>query len=465
MPEGAKRKRDLVKFAGRPAFDGWDSGGASLGNRRPLGVAEPMLSEANRWAALMLPIGFAFGHREVIRIMRCILWLATLASLIPLPLTARGEETLDSYFQTLAFERYEKEQAASEIQLASACGDATGCPCGSYYTGDFSKKCSYMYDCLPPCEPVNVCPSCEPSGPDRCCCTRLGWNLWQTSPAWTVRAGAIFLTRERPKQTPLLFDGSGTAELFNAKNFDFGAQAGFDGSFVRTFAGGNHAIEGRYFGVNDWTATQSFTAPASWNLGAAAFVPFAPGAPTGVLFNYDSNLNSGELNWRCRHNYWLDWLAGFRWVQLDESMRLDTNVGGPVAARFNTRNNLYGAQGGFDVRALGFNCPFFLGGTVKAGIYGNDASNNSAVTVSGSPLFDARAQRGVAAFVGEIDITGGYRFNPHVAVHGGYQFLWIENAAIASDQVRATNFASHNGINPNGDPLYMGAVTGLDITW
>jgi hypothetical protein len=396
--------------------------------------------------------------------MRSWLRIAALASLLVLPAVSRGDEQLDAYFQTLAFERYEAEQAVKEIELTSACGDAAGSTCcGPCYTGDFSNKCKNLYDCTPP---RPDCPPCECPGPDRCCCTRLGWNLWQTAPAWTFRAGAAFIQRERPKMTPLLFDGSGTGELFNASNFHFRAwQAGFDGGFIRTFEGGNHAIEGRYFGVNDFEDRQTFTAPANWNLGAAALVPFAPGVPTAVAFDYNSNLNSSELNWRCRQNYWLDWLAGFRWVQLDESLRFDTNAGGPVSAYFNTRNNLYGAQGGFDIRALGFSCPWFLGGTAKAGIYGNAASNNSAVTLLGNPLLDAHAQQGVVAFIGELNFSGGYRFNDHVAVRGGYQILWIENAAMASDQISATNFSSHNGFNPHGDPLYLGALTGVDVTW
>jgi hypothetical protein len=402
--------------------------------------------------------------------------IAALASLVLLPAAVRGDEQLDAYFQTLAFERYEAEQAAQEITLtsacadapcgAAACGDAAGSTCcGPCYTGDYSNKCSYLYDCLPPREPCNVCPPCEPSGPDRCCCTRLGWNLWQTAPAWTFRAGAVFIQRERPKLTPLFLDGPATSVLLDANSFGFPWQAGFDGAFNRTFAGGNHAIEGRYFGVNDWNSRQTFTAPATFNLNTALLIPFTPGAPTPVALNYNSNLNSSEVNWRCRQNYWLDWLAGVRWVQVDESLRMETNAGGPAAAYFNTRNNLYGTQGGFDIRALGFSCPWFLGGTAKAGIYGNSASNNSAIVAPGNPVLDAHAQRGVVAFVGELNFRGGYRFNEHVAVHGGYQILWIENAAMAPDQVPVTNFATHNGINANGDPLYLGALTGVDITW
>jgi hypothetical protein len=401
--------------------------------------------------------------------MRSWLRIAALASLLVLPAVGRGDERLDAYFQTLAFERYEAAQAAEEIQLTSACGDmacgdaAGSTCCGPCYTGDFSNKASYLYDCTPP---RPDCPPCECPGPDRCCCTRLGWNLWQTAPAWTFRAGAVFIQHERPKATPLIADGTATTVLLDARDFDFRPwQAGFDGSFIRTFAGANHAIEGRYFGVNDFNSRETFTAPATFILNTSSPLLFTSGGPTPVALDYNSNLNSSELNWRCRQNYWLDWLVGARWVQLDESLRMETNAGGPAAAYFNTRNNLYGAQGGFDIRALGFSCPWFLGGTAKAGIYGNTASNNSAISAPGNPLLDAHAQQGVVSFVGELNFAGGYRFNEHVAVRGGYQILWIENTAMAADQVPATNFANHNGINAHGDPLYLGALTGLDITW
>ncbi|MBL9165621.1 MAG: BBP7 family outer membrane beta-barrel protein [Planctomycetaceae bacterium] len=71
-----------------------------------------------------------------------------------------------------------------------------------------------------------------------------------------------------------------------------------------------------------------------------------------------------------------------------------------------------------------------------------------------------------AAFVGEIDLTLGYRLTQHIIVRGGYQLLWIDNVALAGDA------ASRGLLNPSvlrgvefNSLFYQGATTGIDFVW
>ena len=70
------------------------------------------------------------------------------------------------------------------------------------------------------------------------------------------------------------------------------------------------------------------------------------------------------------------------------------------------------------------------------------------------------------AFVGEIDLTLGYRLTQHVTLRSGYQLMWLDNVALAGDA------ASRSLLNPSllrdidyDSLFYQGATTGIDFVW
>ncbi len=61
---------------------------------------------------------------------------------------------------------------------------------------------------------------------------------------------------------------------------------------------------------------------------------------------------------------------------------------------------------------------------------------------------------------------GLYQLNDYWWVRGGYQLLWIEGAALASDQVAVSDpFHGHAAIDTNGSPFFHGAIIGLECNY
>jgi hypothetical protein len=184
---------------------------------------------------------------------------------------------------------------------------------------------------------------------------------------------------------------------------------------------------------------------------------------------YQSRLHSAEFNLRFNSSFGrLTWLAGFRWIGLDE--QLDMRAG-PLYGRypayfiFRTNNNLFGGQVGADVAVLDRG-PFHVGCTLKAGLYGNAARNAFDYDDSnGTSTLLSSDRQDQVAFAGDINVTGVYQCTKHLALQGGYQLLWIQDVAIAGDQLAAVNSDAGNGITSNGRVFYHGALASINFTW
>jgi hypothetical protein len=68
--------------------------------------------------------------------------------------------------------------------------------------------------------------------------------------------------------------------------------------------------------------------------------------------------------------------------------------------------------------------------------------------------------------VGDIGVNLSYQVTRHVSFVGGYQLLWINGAALASDQAAYTlRQVDLDVITTQGDVFYHGAQTGAVLTW
>jgi hypothetical protein len=108
-------------------------------------------------------------------------------------------------------------------------------------------------------------------------------------------------------------------------------------------------------------------------------------------------------------------------------------------------------------------------GLFKAGIYGDHATNRAHIALADTAFSaDSYASAGGVAFAGEMSITGAYRFTEHLSLRAGYQLLWLEGVAQASDQVAASNPYPATGPSAatvafQGSPHYDGAFLGLEL--
>jgi hypothetical protein len=252
------------------------------------------------------------------------------------------------------------------------------------------------------------------------------------------------LTRNRPSSVPLLQTTTGgvTTPLLNASQLDLSTGWGYELDMIRRFNRSCNAAEVRYFGVYGFNSSFGPTAAQS-----VAFVQIPnPFDPAVASANYTSQLQSAEANLRRQYTPWLQLLAGFRWVELDDVLSESVTVtagrfqGTQSIQRLNAFNRLFGAQIGADAQVWqrGRLAVDAIG---KAGIYGN-TTNSYRTSTFISPIFGTNttglartAEAGKTAFVGEIGLTGRYMLTERLWLRSTYELLWIDGVATASDQV------------------------------
>lgn len=302
-----------------------------------------------------------------------------------------------------------------------------------------------------------------------CGCCECCQNSCQ--PLWTVNAGTVILHRDTPHPSPIILNSITRATLLDASDFSFNWAAGADIEVIRRVVNYEaiDAIDFRYFGVQSLEADTSIDTGTMWKM-----VNWTGSLPRSQIDTvYSSQFHSAELN-ACRDSAysWLTWLAGFRWIGMDEQMDLTVRIGSngvfgrPGYYTFATRNNLYGGQIGMALKLWDHGGPFRINCLGKAGLYGNTATNQyDIIDSTGRYNLLSTDRSSPLAFVGDINLTATYQITNHLALQGGYQLLWLQGVAVAGDQTAAINIANHNGIADNGGVFYHGAMASVNFTW
>jgi hypothetical protein len=284
------------------------------------------------------------------------------------------------------------------------------------------------------------------------------WNF-DPRPLWEVYAGAVVLTRAAPHRSRVIEDAATGNTLLNANSYDFNWSAGAD-IFALRRVDGDHidAYDVRYFGLQSLAAPSSVTTAGAWRLPNDADTSAA--ATIDTVFR--SQLYSAEFNGRHYSTPALAFLAGMRWLQLNDQIIGNADAGTITEFRESTQNNLYGAQVGFVWSRPPEANPFSLVWTSKVGIFGNAARNHLNANC-GCLSNDSQGQ---LAFVGDVNLVGKYALGDHISLQGGYQLLWIGGVAVASDQfVVMQPSTTHDGINSRGGVFFHGAMASLNVNW
>lgn len=306
----------------------------------------------------------------------------------------------------------------------------------------------------------------------------------------SVYGGAEYLYLNRaggPANVPLLVDGGTGDTLLSTNQLDFdhlsGARAWF-GMRCGNWGG----VEFGYMSFFDAGAGAVRTS-ADYP-GVDLSLPGDLGPGSNVFFgldlldvNYTSDLDSYEINFvsccyrgcdsGCSKSYFdtVEWMAGFRYLSLDENLNLYAErdeVGGIEQGNYEigATNDLYGAQIGLRTRS-NFG-RFSIEGLAKAGLFANYAEQRQYVI--DYPAFELRPPVGASdtqvAFVGELGLTGIYRFSDHWGLRAGYSLIWLEGLALAPDQLDfSLDPAAGSTINQDGGLLLHGFHVGIEARW
>ena len=283
-------------------------------------------------------------------------------------------------------------------------------------------------------------------------CAPCSWDTWQ------VTADALFLHRRRPAAADLVVSALDETGILNARDFDLGIHAGFDVALTRRL-GECFGIEVRYFGIDHWNSLATAPTPPDSLLQVNASPPVFPRAGTGIAATHTSELHNVEINGHYRGNDRWTLLAGFRYVELDEQFTADLiGAAVPFSYRAATRNRLYGGQLGANVVLWDRGEPFTADAFGKAGIFGNAAAQHSSYATD---TVSATGDGSPVSLLGELGITGNYRISQRWSATCGYQLLWINRVALATEQVASSNFVFGSGIDAAGDTFYHGAAVGV----
>jgi hypothetical protein len=343
---------------------------------------------------------------------------------------------------------------------------------------------------------------------------------------WTLSLEAIALKRSSGSvNQPLINQVSGNqvwysmtqpnssnsayaTELFNSNQFNYGYQVG-PKITINYRDDSGVGLELSYFNVLNLNGTNTTGPNGNW------LTMYAPGpfwqtqdSPNqGMTWRSTTNLYSAEVNTKSEITRNLKLIAGFRWIQLNDTLtgavtppdqfapawkaspgvpcggatfptfqQLSLcgssiwNVSQPLSfSNFwvtSTTNNLFGLQLGaegdlFNIGKLS------LGGSLKAGVYNNRATQSDWVSMA-KQFYYGSATRSRPAYAGDAVLQLKYHLTNDFAVKLGYQLLWLDKIALAPGQIPKTysngllGTETANGVNAGSNILFQGGALGIE---
>ena len=320
--------------------------------------------------------------------------------------------------------------------------------------------------------------NCEPAG--------LFQRLWGLCRAhddagcWTGRVDALILSRNAPAFRPLYTVGPGGPVALNADQLESIAAVGPRVSlFKRDHC--NTSWEGTYIYSGGFVAEQNRANPdAPYQLADPGIYGYqSSGDVNAITSRLTSSLQSAEVNRRWNWGPATQFLAGFRWIQWQESLLINDYyaVGsgiGQDSFNTNTYNNLYGGQIGLDTLLWQpWRC-FRIEGLMKAGAYYNSASQSSQYqfTNGGVPdpanMVNVGRSPATCSFAGELGITGVVPLHPCIDFRFGYFGLWLTSIAQPAGQFNGQQLVNqpfYGSVSTSGNVVLQGLSLGLEGRW
>lgn len=314
------------------------------------------------------------------------------------------------------------------------------------------------------------------SAQDDCLIPRRVLDPLDQCPCWTGRTDALLLWRDAPQGVGL-FDtlGPNPAAGINAADLASGLAAGPRFTLFR-HTDDLGAIEFNYFRVQSFTASENASSQPPGDFlfadGVLCCAPFA--LFEDVNATMASSLQSFELNRRLPTDGRVQWLAGFRWFQWNESLGLGgvTSSGDQFGIATRTNNDLYGMQVGLDSILWRTGGRFWIEGLGKAGLFYNRSGQfTSFVSSVDDPASIAGGtSTSRAAFVGELGLTGVWQVNDWLALRTGWVAFWLSGLALAPNQLDQQCLICEDepvtqATDTGGGVFINGLTLGLEARW
>jgi len=299
---------------------------------------------------------------------------------------------------------------------------------------------------------------------------------------WTGRVDALILSRSAPGNRPLYIYSPAGGTALNANQLESIAAVGPRLSLFHTDSCGRASWEGTYIYSGGFVANRSLTpALGGYQLADPGIYQNIKGDFDGATARLTSSLQSAELNRRWGLGSCTQFLAGFRWLQWQETLAINDAYGvatGDIGQDVYTTgcyNNLFGGQIGLDTALWRPSKHFRLEGLVKAGAYYNSAyqSSNYQNYAAGFPPAGNSVSVGqspaVCSFAGELGLTGVIPVCCNVDFRFGYFGLWLASLAQPvnqlSNQILIPDQPAYGSLATNGNVALQGLSLGLEGRW
>ena len=285
--------------------------------------------------------------------------------------------------------------------------------------------------------------------------------------------------------------GIGGPVVLSTSDLDFDGESSFRFSAMLQVGPGNN-LEFTYFGLFFWD-DRAVVRDANDQL-FSVFSDFGLIGPGGFtetdnsdlqFIDYESSFDSFEVNWRKRWvspncRYQGSWVCGVRYFKLDEDFNYFTqstaNVGPSGVPTMNNNINVHNNMTGFQLGGDLWMCilpGLRVGAEGKAGVYGNRIAVENTIEVNtGADSVVEDMVRNDVSFLGQADVLATYRLNYNWTMRVGYQFLFVEGVALASENfnpVRPQVFDPATPrvatVNDNGNVFYHGWFLGAEFVW
>ena len=244
------------------------------------------------------------------------------------------------------------------------------------------------------------------------------------------------------------------------------------------------AIEGGFYGANEWDETTRTPAFASagglgplspyWGSGNGLFDTSAFSNSNRQSAAYDSSFNSAELGVRQWFAPSFSALAGFRFINFSDQFQLTAsndaanNQSGQTGVyRTQTSNNLVGVQAGTEYTHELWPSWLLFSVEGKAGAFANFADEKNLLFNTGTT--NSQRSSSASQFSGVCDLSLALTalVTNHLTVRGGYTFLFMNGLALATDQLdtNPTMANSREFVADKGTLTLQGPFLGGELAW
>lgn len=277
---------------------------------------------------------------------------------------------------------------------------------------------------------------------------------------WAFRTDALMLWRNTPPAAPLYLDATTGATALSPSDIDPAMAAGPRYALFWS-PDGVRGVEANYFRVQSWSGDTGITSPG--NLEQNNVYGFNLAGIDSVSLASSSSIQGFELNARHRAGDRVTWLAGFRWVEWNDSLasvEFANGVDDFNAFSTQTIDNLYGGQAGIDMVILRRGA-LRLEGIGKAGVYYDSAARQRSSLVSNTfSAASVSASDDRVAFVGELGLTGVYDVASWLSLRAGYTMFWLGNVTAAAAQVQVNDlFGPGPGVIRDNASVFLNGIT------